>query len=563
MTTPLIVQSARKFLTLLALLILIGCSGGSDGDGNSGSGSSDENTIVAAFSADSTSVTEGGTVNYTDLSSNSPTSWSWIFEGGTPSSSTSKNPSVTYNTAGTYTVSLTASNDDGNDTETKTNYINVIDDSGGQTEVSSCSDESTRIRNLPVTGKVINVAPASSSDQVVVDGNTTTLRQVIIDADSGDLILLANGIYTFTESNGSNYTGLYFTKPNLTMRSASGDPNSVIIDSEYKDLGPSASTIVVSASDIILANFTVKRSIYHLIHFSGAGDDSIVHNVKMEDGGQQFMKASIGGDNTIDGVQVSCSEFIMTETGRDNIWGYTNQDGSVVPCYTGGIDTHKSSNWQIHDNFYEGIYCNADGVLRPAHGKKTTPNYTGGLAEHAIHMWDSPQGTSHFIERNRIKNCARGIGIGFNVDVYGTWIVNNMIFSEHAGGSEHDIGISVMRAHDIRVLNNTVFYSSPSAYGDAIEYRYAVTTDTEIRNNLTNQDIQARNGAEAGTVLSNNVDNAQADWFVDPVNGDLHLTNCNISEVAGQALTITGLDDDIDGDQRNGTSDIGADQCQP
>lgn len=82
-------------------------------------------TPVADFTADATSVTEGGTVNFTDLSTNAPTSWSWTFTGGTPASSTAQNPSVTYSTAGTYDVTLVASNTAGSDTQTKTGYITV------------------------------------------------------------------------------------------------------------------------------------------------------------------------------------------------------------------------------------------------------------------------------------------------------------------------------------------------------------------------------------------------------------------------------------------------------
>jgi PKD repeat protein len=54
-----------------------------------------------------------------------PTSWSWTFEGGTPAASTDQNPVVTYNTIGTYTVTLTAANAEGSDTETKVDYISV------------------------------------------------------------------------------------------------------------------------------------------------------------------------------------------------------------------------------------------------------------------------------------------------------------------------------------------------------------------------------------------------------------------------------------------------------
>lgn len=81
---------------------------------------------VADFSADVTTVTEGDTVVFTDLSSNSPTSWNWTFNGGTPTSSTQQHPNVVYNTEGTYPVTLEATNAGGTGTETKTGYITVL-----------------------------------------------------------------------------------------------------------------------------------------------------------------------------------------------------------------------------------------------------------------------------------------------------------------------------------------------------------------------------------------------------------------------------------------------------
>jgi PKD repeat protein len=78
---------------------------------------------VADFVGDPTSGVAPLTVNFTDLSSGNPTSWSWSFgDGGT---STAQNPSYEYTDAGTYTVSLTATNAYGSDTETKTGYITV------------------------------------------------------------------------------------------------------------------------------------------------------------------------------------------------------------------------------------------------------------------------------------------------------------------------------------------------------------------------------------------------------------------------------------------------------
>ncbi len=80
---------------------------------------------VAAFTGTPTTVCEGGNVNFTDQSTNSPTGWTWTFAGGTPSASSSQNPTVTYNTAGNYTVQLIATNASGSDTLIQTNYITV------------------------------------------------------------------------------------------------------------------------------------------------------------------------------------------------------------------------------------------------------------------------------------------------------------------------------------------------------------------------------------------------------------------------------------------------------
>jgi PKD repeat protein len=80
----------------------------------------------ANFSVANTTVCVGQTVSFTDISTNTPTSWSWTFAGGTPTSSTVQNPTVNYSAAGTYAVSLVASNASGSDTETKNGYITVV-----------------------------------------------------------------------------------------------------------------------------------------------------------------------------------------------------------------------------------------------------------------------------------------------------------------------------------------------------------------------------------------------------------------------------------------------------
>jgi Zn-dependent metalloprotease len=75
---------------------------------------------VANFSANNTTSCSG-TINFTDLSTNGPTSWLWDFGDG--QTSTSQNPSHTYTSSGTFTVTLTSTNPYGNDQEIKSNYI--------------------------------------------------------------------------------------------------------------------------------------------------------------------------------------------------------------------------------------------------------------------------------------------------------------------------------------------------------------------------------------------------------------------------------------------------------
>jgi hypothetical protein len=184
--------------------------------------------------------------------------------------------------------------------------------------------------------------------------------------------------------------------------------------------------------------------------------------------------------------------------------------------------------------------------------------YRGGLAEHAIHMWDAEDGGGHVLERNTIANCARGIGLGLVAEVHDTIIRNNMVFSEHAGSSEHDVGIVIERAHDTRVEHNTVYYASPDAYANAIEFRWSSTANVTLANNLTNGRVQPRDGATA--TLEGNVTDAEASDFVDAARGDLHLARCDLDGIAGAGAS-SAVSDDVDGEPRDTPPDVGADEC--
>ncbi|MEA1979787.1 MAG: S8 family serine peptidase [candidate division Zixibacteria bacterium] len=113
------------------------------------------NPPVADFSGSPTSGGVSLNVSFTDLSTENPTSWSWTFgDGGT---STAQNPSYTYNTVGTYTVTLTATNAYGSDDEVKVDYITV-------TEPDPFSN-AYALSDIPVAGTVSgNYTNTQSSD---------------------------------------------------------------------------------------------------------------------------------------------------------------------------------------------------------------------------------------------------------------------------------------------------------------------------------------------------------------------------------------------------------------
>ncbi len=81
---------------------------------------------LAAFHTNTPVVPTGQSISFIDDSYGNPTEWSWYFEGATPSGSTEQNPeNIAYSEEGTYDVELTVTNEYGDNTITKQDYITV------------------------------------------------------------------------------------------------------------------------------------------------------------------------------------------------------------------------------------------------------------------------------------------------------------------------------------------------------------------------------------------------------------------------------------------------------
>jgi hypothetical protein len=257
-----------------------------------------------------------------------------------------------------------------------------------------------------------------------------------------------------------------------------------------------------------------------------------------------------GGDYTDNGT-LACSVLELTDTGRSYI------EANPTPgylCYTGGLDAHQSRNWTVRDNTIENIYCT-----------------NGGLAEHAIHFWNSSRDPT--VERNHLINNARGIGFGLGASggqrIYPDNPLNGTGLSpddvQHIGGviqnnfvaaniSQFDTGIGLEQAWNVSIYHNTI-YSTQGGLG--IDIRFT-NSNPIVVNNLINPNISLRDG---GNMRQNSANiSAFPGMFLDLPNGNLHLVS-TATQAIDKGVGLRGeVLRDIDGDLRDAQPDVGADE---
>lgn len=123
---------------------------------------------VADFTASQTTICVGQSVTFTDTSTNIPFVWSWSFPGGTPTTSVTQNPTVIYNTAGVYNVSLTATNYNGSNTKTMNLLITVtaIPTITATTPASRCDSGTVTLNATASSGTINWYADASGGTSI-------------------------------------------------------------------------------------------------------------------------------------------------------------------------------------------------------------------------------------------------------------------------------------------------------------------------------------------------------------------------------------------------------------
>jgi len=212
---------------------------------------------VANFTASATTIYEGEDVTFTDQSTNNPDTWDWTFAGGTPGSSTQQNPVVTYNTAGTYTVTLIASNAYGSDTETKVDYITVLAANCPGT-ITNPGFETGNFSGWTTIGDIsITTDSHTGSYGVIANGTNSSVEQVVID-------LCANTTYTVScWGKAKANAGLYLGVKNY------GGAEQTVLFTDSKNFVKKSITFTTGASNTSAAIFVIKTG----SKFNGTADD--------------------------------------------------------------------------------------------------------------------------------------------------------------------------------------------------------------------------------------------------------------------------------------------------
>ena len=129
-------------------------------------------------------------VSFIDQSYGSPTNYEWTFTGGTPPTSTAKNPMVSYSAPGTYNVKLKVSNAIGADSIIKTSYITV---------------DPANVVSVNITGNL--AMPFCSSDTLIatatpVNGGSNPIYNWHL---NGNLLYTgSNSVYQFSALNSGD-----------------------------------------------------------------------------------------------------------------------------------------------------------------------------------------------------------------------------------------------------------------------------------------------------------------------------------------------------------------------
>ncbi|MDD1694334.1 MAG: PKD domain-containing protein, partial [Methanoregula sp.] len=292
-------------------------------------------------------------VQFTDTTTGSPASWAWDFNNDGTTDSTDQNPSYTFTSVGTYTVTLTATNSDGSNSITKTSYIAALT----QQQVPEFSPTNIYVAN---DGGVKNDYPdGTPTDTYVYIPNTYYLW---FDTAGGGLN--APHISTEVHPGSAMYGGVYTTRDQSgsfysTMTGGRGSYADGILMLAVNGTIPDDFSVHIKSTDdsgtIVTDETFTKNDFYY---------------------GPQLSKPSSSagypifyGQDTSDTSNTFQLMFIDLNSGAAYVTGGANNGAIKVEYSFTNLNSFAAFGvygWQISDNHGTGIHMTNDVTSAPS-----------------------------------------------------------------------------------------------------------------------------------------------------------------------------------------------------
>ena len=316
----------------------------------------------AGFTSDVTEVCDGGVVNFTDQSTGAVT-WSWTFEGGTPGTSTAQNPSVTYNTVGTWDVTLEISDGaGGTSTLAMTDYISVITAPGQAATPTGpdalCGGESANYITTVVAGADTYEWTVDPSDAGTISGTGTTGSFTAATDWSGTFTISVRGSNTCGDGAWSNaLSATLYLAPQAFFLSGGGsfceggagleitlDGSEVSIDYELYHNGTATGNIVAGTGSPLSFGYVTEGGTYTAMGYNV--------NCSLQMSGQPYVVVlALPGLPTVpQGPDNVCNmeTTLYTSISQDAdtlIWSLDPQEAGVMEPGSGSVEITWSATY--------------------------------------------------------------------------------------------------------------------------------------------------------------------------------------------------------------------------
>jgi len=401
----------------------------------------------------------------------------------------------------------------------------------------------------PVLKQARKAPPLPPREGRAVPASTVSaLQQAVMGARPGDTILVADGNYMLER------TLLFDGKQHVTLRSASGDPAKVTLrggggwrgpTDDYRTIASEDLVTIRRSEDIIIAHLTFAEVRHYGIKIGIDADHNPpnpsnihIYDCHFRNIATRAVKGVAMADRKpVVGGSVRFCDFENTGI-PDPSWAWALYEGN----YVSAIDMMYLKDWTFSDNVFRNI--------KGASG--------GGRG--AIFVWNQSRNIT--VERNLFIGCDRAIAFGNpskptgyqpgTLHVYDGVIRNNFIVVGTSPKAVGTKGIEIVWTDNVQVYHNTVYAADPRCR--AIHYFQDIH-----RLHLANNLVRGRLEGEGDVRAEGNVVGDLEGYFVNPLEGDLHLTE-RAAEALGMGVPRAAVTDDFDGQKRADPPDIGADE---